>query len=100
MHQADNSLTNHAAGKHVENSICMFCSKNPEINAIKNESLNKLIYLSEAILHFSYVVSSRSSYQDSRLISSLQNGQMYVSDLSICNQGANNLANGSKNERK
>lgn len=58
MHQAGNSLTNHAARKHVENSICMSYSKNPEIKIIKNESFNKLIYLSGAI---PYVVSSRSS---------------------------------------
>lgn len=50
MHQADNSLTNHAVGKHVENSIC----KNPKIKVIKNESLNKLIYLSGAIFHMLY----------------------------------------------
>lgn len=54
MRQADNSFTNHAAGKHVENSICMTCSKNPKIKVIKNESLNKLIYLSGAIFHMLY----------------------------------------------
>jgi len=54
------SVTNHAAGKHVQNSIRRSCNWSPEIKIIKNGSMKKFdFYLSGAVVLFRCIKRSR-----------------------------------------